>query len=149
MRRDGDAVERVRVHHALRVVARRVDGAVDDEAGRVDRKRRLLQHLAVDVDLDQARRRDLVEHQPVRVDQEVLGARDLRGDVGEDEVVPAEQRDQAIGGGEVERAPAIPRRETRPSSCGVRRERSPGAFMAASSEKGGRERKYPRARRGT
>ena len=102
LRRDRDAVQRVGVHHALHVVARRMHRAVDDEAGRVDRERRLLQHLALDVDLDQARRRDLVEHQAVGIDQVVLGAGDPGGDVGEDEVVPAEQGDQAVGGGEVE-----------------------------------------------
>ena len=102
LRRDRDAVQRVGVHHALHVVARRVHRAVDDEAGRVDRERRLLQHLALDVDLDQARRRDLVEHQAVGIDQVVLGAGDPGGDVGEDEIVPAEQGDQAVGGGEVE-----------------------------------------------
>ena len=102
LRRDRDAVQRVGVHHALHVVARRMHRAVDDEAGRVDRERRLLQHLAFDVDLDQARRRDLVEHQAVGIDQVVLGAGDPGGDVGEDEIVPAEQGDQAVGGGEVE-----------------------------------------------
>ena len=42
LRRHRDAVQRVRVQHALRVVARRVHRAVDREAGRVDRERRLL-----------------------------------------------------------------------------------------------------------
>jgi hypothetical protein len=102
LRRHRDAVERMRVHHALHVVARRMHRAVDREPGRVDRELRLLQHVAGDVDLDQARSRDLVEHQAVRIDEEVLGPGDLRRDVGEDEIVPAEQGDEAIRRGEID-----------------------------------------------
>jgi hypothetical protein len=57
---------------------------------------------AVDVDLDQARGRDLLEQHPVGIDEEmVLRARDARGDVREHQVVPAEHRDQAVRGREV------------------------------------------------
>jgi hypothetical protein len=58
--------------------------------------------VAVDVDLHQRRGGDLLEQQAVRVDQKMmLRPRHAGGDVGEDHVVPAMHRDQAIGGGEV------------------------------------------------
>ena len=48
-------------------------------------------------------RDSLLEHQPVGIDQELLRrARYACADVGEDQVVPAEQRDQAVGGGQVD-----------------------------------------------
>ncbi|MNJ64085.1 hypothetical protein D3C77_600250 [compost metagenome] len=43
-----------------------------------------------------------MEHQAEGVDQEVLGAGDLGGDVGEDQVVPAMQGDQPVAGGQVD-----------------------------------------------
>jgi hypothetical protein len=59
------------------------------------------------VDLHQRRRGDLVEHQPVRVDQEVvLGTRDARADVREDQVAPAVGGDEAVAGGKVD--PQLP-----------------------------------------
>lgn len=65
------------------------------------------QLIAVQIDLDEARRGDLVEHQPIRVDEKVmLGARHARGDMGVDQIVPAVQRDQAIAGGEID--PLLP-----------------------------------------
>ena len=71
-----DAGSRVRVQHALGVVPGGVDGAVDHEAGRVHRKRRVHDLLAVEVDLDQAGGADLVEEDAVGVDEElVLGPR--------------------------------------------------------------------------
>ncbi len=89
LRRHGHAVDGVRVQHAHRVLAGRMDTAVDGEAGRVDVVFRIHHLVAVQVDLDQAGRRDLVEHHAVGIDQEVLGARHLGGDVREDQVVPA------------------------------------------------------------
>lgn len=72
---------------------------MDGEAGRVDAVLALGELVAVQVDLDEARGRDLVEHQPVGVDEEVmLGAGHAGGDVGVDQIVPAVQRDEAIGG---------------------------------------------------
>jgi hypothetical protein len=66
-------------------------------------ERRVVELLASQIDADQARGRDLLEHQAVGVDQElVLGARHARGDVGEDEIVPAEQGHQPIGSGQVD-----------------------------------------------
>ena len=59
--------------------------------------------VAVDVDLHQARRGDLLEQQAVRIDQEVmLRPRHARRDVREDHVVPAVQCDQPVGRGEID-----------------------------------------------
>ncbi|KAG1385645.1 hypothetical protein G6F60_014763 [Rhizopus arrhizus] len=89
------------MQHAHRILAGRVDTAVDGEAGRVDVVFRRHDLVAVQVDLDQAGRRDLVEHHAVGVDQEMLGARHLGGDVRENQVIPPEQRHQPIQGGQV------------------------------------------------
>jgi hypothetical protein len=103
LRGHAHAVQGVRVQHALRVVASLMDGAVDDEAGRVDRERRILDLVAVEVDLHEARRGDLVEEDAVGIDEElILGAGHAQRDVREDEVFPAEHRAGAIRGCEVD-----------------------------------------------
>ena len=102
LRRDGDAVQRVRVEHAFGVVARGVDGAVDDEARGVDRKGRVIELLTLLVDLDQARGGDLVEEHAVGIDQELVRrARHPRRDVGEHEVLPAKACHEPVAGGEI------------------------------------------------
>src|SRR5690606_21073899 len=72
-RRHGHAGDRVGVDDAADVGARLVDRAVDDEARLVDAVAgpRVLHHVAVEVDLDQARGRDLVVGHAVGVDEEV------------------------------------------------------------------------------
>ncbi|MNT08245.1 hypothetical protein D3C72_1429810 [compost metagenome] len=103
LRRDGDAVRGMRVHHAADFGARLVHGAVDDEAGRVDVIRRFQHGLPFVVDLDQARRRDLVEHHAVGVDQELVRRiGHARRDMREDQVVPAEVGHQPVGRGKVD-----------------------------------------------
>jgi hypothetical protein len=87
-------------------VAHFVHGAVDGVTGRVDLVGTVHQLVAGLVDFDQAGGGDLVKHQPERIDQEVFGARDLGGNVGEDQIVPAMQGDQAITGGEID--PGLP-----------------------------------------
>ena len=90
------------VQDDLRVFATGVDRAVDDEARGIDVVGRIGHLLAVDVDLHQARRRDLVEQHPVGVEEKVVvGTGHPRGEVREDEVVPAVVSDQTVGGGEV------------------------------------------------
>ncbi|MCY1463199.1 hypothetical protein D9M71_810600 [compost metagenome] len=42
-----------------------------------------------------------MEHQPIGVDQEIFGARYLGRDMGEHQVIPAMQGDQAVAGGQV------------------------------------------------
>ena len=96
----------VGVHHAMRIVPYRVDGAVDGEAGGVHREFRGQEFVAVHVDFHQAGRGDFIEHQTVGVDQELrLAARDAVGqaqaDVGEHQIAPAVHGHQAVGGGEL------------------------------------------------
>ena len=76
---------------------------MDGEAGRVDAVFALAELVAMKIDLHQARRRDFLEHQSVRVDQKVMvGTRDARRNVGVDQVVPAIKCDEAIAGGEID-----------------------------------------------
>jgi hypothetical protein len=103
-RRDGHAGGRVGVDHAVDVMARLVHGAVDHEAGQVDAVAgaRIQHQLAVEVDLDQARGGDFLVGVAVGVDEEVaVLARHAPGYVVVDEVVHAEQRDQAVAGRDV------------------------------------------------
>lgn len=96
LRRHRHSVDGMRVQDAHGVLAGRVDTAVDGEARRIDVVCRV-HHLApVQVDLDQAGRGDLVKHHAVGVDEEMLGAGHLGRDVGEDQVIPAEQRHQPV-----------------------------------------------------
>lgn len=90
------------VQHALDVVANLVHRAMDGVAGRVDLVGAVHQLLAAGIHLHQAGGGDLVEHQAERVDQEVLGARHLGRDVGEDQVVPTVQGDQPVAGSEID-----------------------------------------------
>jgi len=80
-----------------------MDGAVDGEATRIDAEiRRIVEDVAVVVDLHQVRGLDLVEHQAIGVDQEpVLFTGSAGRDVGVDKVGPAEMRDQPVAGGEI------------------------------------------------
>ena len=75
------------------ISGRAVHAAVDHEARLVHaHAERIVEDLAVPVDLHQVRRRDLVEHQAVGIEQEILGARDARREVRVDEVGPLEDR---------------------------------------------------------
>ena len=65
-------------HHLVARGVRHVDGRMDDEAGIVHRMLRLADVVAVEVDLHQVRRRDLVVVEAERVDQEVRLARPAR-----------------------------------------------------------------------
>lgn len=91
----------VSVQHAGHVVAHFVDGAVDGVARRVDIVGALHLLIAGLVNLDQARRGDLVEHQPIGVDQEIFSARHLGRNMREDQVIPTVHGHQAIAGREV------------------------------------------------
>ncbi|MNS26248.1 hypothetical protein D3C72_581650 [compost metagenome] len=84
----------VGVQHTTGILAGSMDGAVDDETGRVDRVRRRFHWPALQVDLHQAGGRDLIEQQAVRVDQEVvLRPRQAQGNMGEDQVAHTEMGD--------------------------------------------------------
>ena len=72
---------------------------MDDEAGLVHRVAGVLDHVAIDVDLHQVRRRDLVVVEAEGVDQEVdVGARHAHRQVAVDQLGPAEVVDQPVGG---------------------------------------------------
>jgi hypothetical protein len=79
------------MHDADQIVPRHVHCAVDHEAGRVDAEiGAIVNDIAIAIDLDQARGRNLVKQQAVRIDQElILVTRQARGDVGMDQVRPA------------------------------------------------------------
>ena len=92
----------VDVHDGMGILARHVQGAVDGEASGVGHVGRLDDRMALDIDLDERGGGDLLEHQVVGVDEEVmLRPRHPRREVGEDDVIPAIQRHQPIGGGEI------------------------------------------------
>ena len=92
------------MQHAFGVLACGVDRAVNDKPGRVDGVGIVGVELhALAVDLDQAGGGDFLEHHAVGVDQElVIGAGNLGGDMGEDQIVPVVQRDQPVAGGEID-----------------------------------------------
>jgi hypothetical protein len=73
--RDRHAGTGVQMQHAMGIVARRVDGAVDHETGAVHVVRTVIDLLTIAVDLDQARCRDLVKRPAKGVDQVMRGAR--------------------------------------------------------------------------
>ncbi|MNS72100.1 hypothetical protein D3C72_1055000 [compost metagenome] len=99
LRRHAHAVHRVQVDDEPGVLARRMDRRMNGEARRIDEAGRLLNDVAVQIDLHQGRGCNFIEIPTVRVDQEVvLGPRHPGRDVGEDHVVPPVQRYQPIEG---------------------------------------------------
>ena len=107
----------VGVQDALDLGAGLVDRAVDHVAGCVDPVIgvRLPDDVAFEVDLDEARRRDLLVEKAVEIDQQmVVAAGDARGDVVVDQIGHPVGVDQAVAGREIETGlpllAAIPRR---------------------------------------
>jgi hypothetical protein len=100
-RHTGDGV---RVDHAIDLVPRAVDRAVDDEARLVDVVLgRVEQDLAVQVELDETRGVHLLVEHAVGIDEEgVVFARHAGRDVVGDHLVHAVQMDKAVGGGEID-----------------------------------------------
>ena len=102
-RRHRDAGAGVCVDHAVDLGTRGVHAAVDDEPGFVNAHAdRVVLDLAFGVDPHQARGGDLVEHQPVGVDEEVLRSRHARREVRVDQIGPLVDRGELVGGGEVD-----------------------------------------------
>jgi hypothetical protein len=86
-----------------------MDRAMDHVAGCVDPVIgvRLPDDVAFEVDLDEARRRDLLVEQPVEIDQQmIVAAGNARGDVVVDEVGHPIGIDQAVARREIE--PGLP-----------------------------------------
>ena len=80
---------------------------MDDETRLVHIEIGILEHIAVDIDLDQGRRRDLLVEESVGIDQElILGSRHSQGNMVIDQMGPAKMRRQAVSGGELD--PRLP-----------------------------------------
>ena len=93
----------MQVHHRMGILAIHVQRRMDRETGGVDRMAGGDDRLPLDIDLHQAGGGDLLEHHVVGIDQEmVFRPRHAGGKVGEDQVVPAIERDEAIGRGEID-----------------------------------------------
>ena len=92
----------------MRIGARRMHSRVQRKARDVHRRpccsvRPIANELAGTIDLDQVGRGDLVEGQAESVDEEVIRlARNGGRQVGVDQVIPAVERGQSIGGGQVD-----------------------------------------------
>src|SRR5262245_35275022 len=91
------------VDDAIDVAASAVDCAVNDEPGFVHGSVRLLDEIAIEIDLDEVRGRHLLEQQPETVEQEMTGlARNARRNVGVDQIGPTEMLHQAVARGEID-----------------------------------------------
>ena len=104
----GNAGRGVGVHHAMRAGYVGVDRAVDGEAGRVHMPGRVVQLVALQVDLEQIAGRHLAVVQTERVDQELRTAvaADRFGQTQRDVVVnhlgPAQHVEDAVAGGQLD-----------------------------------------------
>ena len=78
---DRDAGLGMGVDDAVDVLAAAVDRAVDDEARLVHGRVGLVDQVAVEIDLDQVRRRHLVEQEPEAVEQEMPGSPGTRAEM--------------------------------------------------------------------
>jgi hypothetical protein len=97
----------VGVKHASHFRPGHVHGAGYRKAAAVDLAIRGLDLVALDIDLDQRRRGNLVEQQTVGVDQKmIVPPRHARGDPGVDQVRPSEQIDEAVAGSKID--PRLP-----------------------------------------
>ena len=104
LRRDRETRGGMRVDDATDVVTRAVNRAVDHESCRVDAEPGgIVDDRAVERDGHEIRRRDLLEHEAVRIDQEPRRASwHAGGDVRVDEVGHPVMRDQPVAGGELD-----------------------------------------------
>lgn len=102
----GHAGGGVGVHDAMRALDAAVEGGVHHEASRVHTVRGRVQHLALQVDLDQVACGDFAVVQPERVDQELLfiarnAIRQAQRDVVVDHLGPAQMGEHAVAGGQL------------------------------------------------
>src|SRR5262249_2491115 len=96
-----------------RILARTMDRGVDDEARGIDRIGTGADRPAVDIDLDEIRRRHLAIGEAERVDQEMpLRPRHAHGDVVENHLDPAEMIEDAVARREID--PELPLRRAEP-----------------------------------
>ncbi|MNT46403.1 hypothetical protein D3C72_1830410 [compost metagenome] len=107
LRRHPHPVHRVQVDDELGVLARGVDRRVDGETGGIDEAGRVLNDVAVQIDLHQRRGCNFIEIPAVGIDQKMMLRPWHAGrDMGEDHVVPAVQSHQPIQGGQFD--PRLP-----------------------------------------
>ena len=101
---DGDAGNGVCMKHAHGIVARRVDGAVDCKACRIDAEsERIVDDVAVEINCHEVGCGDFLEAHAIGVDQEtVVTSRKPHRNVSVDAVVEAEPVNEPIGSGEVD-----------------------------------------------
>ena len=97
-----NAFHGVQMQDAMGVVTYFVDRAVNRITRRIDLVRTVECLPAGKVDPNEARCSDLIEHQAVGIDQEIMRSRHARRDMRENQVIPAEQRHQPIGGREID-----------------------------------------------
>ncbi len=108
----------VQMHHAERVGTRGVHGGMQCEAGCIDRMVARPDDVSCDIDLHEIRRADFVEREAERIDQEMprLAGHACRN-MRVDQVVPAIERREAIGGGQVDAGLLFRRRRVGPASA--------------------------------
>ncbi|MNN67308.1 hypothetical protein D3C81_1829340 [compost metagenome] len=95
--RHADAAHRMQMDDEPGVLARRMDGRVNSESSRIDEIGRLLNNVAVQIDLHQRRGCNFIEIPAVGIDQEVmLRSGHAGGNMGKDHVVPPVQGHQAV-----------------------------------------------------
>src|ERR1700756_520929 len=91
------------VNDALDIRAAQINRTMDYISGTVGFVFGGRNEITVEIHLQEVRRGDLVEHQPHWIDQEMVGlARYPRRIVRQDQIVPAEMRDQPIAGSEID-----------------------------------------------
>ncbi len=98
----------MQVDDAAHLRPRGMDRAVDGEPRRVDGIRRVADDLAVEIDLDEVGRGDLLEGEPERVDEKMmLRPGHAGGDVVVDELVPALAPGEAVARRKLDPRPAL------------------------------------------
>src|SRR5258706_2380744 len=98
LHRHCDTGTRMRVDDAIDLRPRLMHATVNDEAGIVHAQPgHIVDDVTFMVDLDDARRSDLVEHESIRIDQDVRRTWHTRGEMREYQVGPAELACKLVG----------------------------------------------------
>lgn len=104
----------MKMHDAMRIVARRMHGSVDTEADGIYFDVGIAVYLSVNIDLDQTRRRDFVETQAEGIDQEsTILIRNARRDMCVDQVAPALACSQSVSSSQIDAQRLFSRRDRR------------------------------------
>src|SRR5579864_2465013 len=90
------------MQHTIGILTGRVNGAVDRKPRRVDIVRTVEYLFALQIHLNQTGGSYFTEHHSVWVDEEMMfRSGNADRNVGEDQIVPAEHRHQAVAGRQV------------------------------------------------